>query len=137
MRAVIRSSSFQRPMRALALVAVLLLALMPSASRLLASRAVADGHGSGWAELCTVAGLKLVKLAPATPQAPGDPAQGHGHDGDCAYCPLLASLSTPTAGPVLLLAALPPSTVPALRISQFAAAPRIGGLGSRGPPLHS
>jgi hypothetical protein len=134
MRAVIRSPAFQRPMRALALMAVLLLALVPSASRLLASRAAADAH-AGWAELCTVAGLKLVKLAPAAPQAPGDPAAAHGHDGDCAYCPLLASLGTPIATPVLLLALLPPATAPVLQASERPTEPRTHGLGSRGPPL--
>ena len=63
MRAVIRSSAFQRPMRALALAAVLLLALMPSAARLLASRA-ATGAQAGWTELCTMAGLKLGRGSP-------------------------------------------------------------------------
>jgi hypothetical protein len=128
MRAVMRSPSFQRPMRALALMAVLLLALMPSATRLVAARSHAH---AGWAQLCTVTGLKLVQLSPDTP----DERDAAGHaQGDCDYCPLLASLSAPDAGPQPLLAALPPAAAPALRASQRPPALHTAGLGSRGPP---
>ena len=124
---VIRSPAFQRPMRALALAAVLLLALMPSVARLLASQAGA-GAQAGWVELCTMAGLKLVKLDPAAPAAPA-------HGGDCDYCPLLASLTPPAAQPPLLLAAPAPMPAPAARAGQRHPTAAVAGLGSRGPPL--
>jgi len=131
---MIRSASFQRPMRALALAAVLLLALMPSAARLLASRAGAGAH-AGWVELCTMAGLKLVKLDPAAPAAPDPAAPAHG--GDCDYCPLLHSLAVPTPAPAMALASLPPLPAPVLRAPQRLPAVPSTGLGSRGPPALS
>ena len=131
MRAVIRSPAFQRPMRALALAAVMLLALMPSAARLLASGAGTGAH-AGWVELCTMAGLKLVKLDPAAPAAPERGAPAHG--GDCDYCPLLQTLTPAAAPPAMALAALPPLPAPALRAAQRLPAAPATGLGSRGPP---
>jgi hypothetical protein len=130
--AMIRSAAFQRPMRALALAAVILLALMPSAARLLASRAGANAQ-AGWAELCTMAGLKLVKLDAAVPAAP-DSGQ---HGGDCDYCPLLHSLATPATPPAMALARLPPLPAPTLRAPQRLPATPAVGLGSRGPPALS
>jgi hypothetical protein len=123
-------------MRALALAAVLLLALMPSVARLLAARTDGGAH-SGWVELCTLAGLKLVKLdtAAATPGSGGQSGHGHGLDGDCDYCPLLHSLAAPDAGPALALAQVPNSLAPALRAPQHQPAAPNNGLGSRGPPL--
>ena len=110
------------------MAAALLLALMPSASRFLASQA-GEGAHAGWVELCTMAGLKLVKLDPAA--APeGAPAQG----GDCDYCPLLHSLTPVLAPPTMALAALPPLPAPALRVAQRIPAAPATGLGSRGPP---
>ena len=134
--AMIRSASFQRPMRALSLAAVLLLALMPSAARLLASRAGAGAH-TGWVELCTMAGLKLVRLDAASPAAPDPGTPAHG-GGDCDYCPLLHSLATPTPAPAMALASLSPLPAPALRAPQqrHPAVPATG-LGSRGPPALS
>jgi hypothetical protein len=129
---MIRSAAFQRPMRALALAAVMLLALMPSAARLLASRAGAGTH-AGWVELCTIAGLKLVKLDAAVPAAPGTGQ----HGGDCDYCPLLHSLSTPATPPALALASPPLLAAPGLRVSQQRPAAPAIGLGSRGPPALS
>ena len=121
MRTVIRSPAFQRPMRALALVAVLLMASMPSVARWLSP-------GQGWVELCTMTGLKLVKLDPGA-------AQEHG-GGDCAYCPLLAATVTPGVAPLFAPTAplhdlAPSPRAPLARL----AAPHPCGLGSRGPPL--
>jgi hypothetical protein len=121
-------------MRALALTAVLLLALMPSAARLLASPAAASGaRAGGWVELCTMAGLKLVKLDPATPAAPD--TGKHAHDGDCDYCPLLHSLTPTAALTPMVLASQPALPPPALRAPQRLPATPLVGLGSRGPPL--
>jgi hypothetical protein len=131
---MIRSAAFQRPMRALSLAAVMLLALMPSVGRLQASRVDAGAH-AGWVELCTLAGLKLVKVEPAPPTAPdsGTPA----HSGDCDYCPLLSALATPTAPPSMALASLPPVPAPAMRAPQREVPVPAIGLGSRGPPAIS
>jgi hypothetical protein len=117
-------------MRALALTAVLLLALMPSATRLLASPAAAPGAHAGWVELCTMAGLKLVKLDPAAPDT-----GKHAHDGDCDYCPLLHSLTPTAALAPMVLASQPALPPPALRAPQRLPATPLVGLGSRGPPL--
>ena len=132
--AMIRSAAFQRPMRALSLAAVMLLALMPSVARLLASRVDAGTH-AGWVELCTMAGLKLVKVEPAAPAAldSGTPA----HGGDCDYCPLLNVLSAPMAPPSIALAALSPVPAPAMRTPQRRVPVPAIGLGSRGPPALS
>jgi len=118
-------------MRALAMAAVLLLALMPSAARLLASRAGAGAH-AGWVELCTMAGLKLVKLDPAAPASPDPGAPAHG--GDCDYCPLLASLDAAAPPPPMAFAPLPALPAPSLRATQHLGAAPSVGLGSRGPP---
>jgi len=122
-------------MSLLALAAVLLLVLVPTASRVLSAGAAPSG---AWAQMCTVAGLKLVKLAPAAADASaGVPAPGSG-DGaakpDCAYCPLAQALAVCVSWIVL---ALPrgPVRVPAwpgLRIRSGRGHPC--GLGSRGPP---
>ena len=132
--AMIRSPAFQRPMRALALAAVLLLALMPSVARLLASRVDAGAH-AGWVELCTMTGLKLVKLDPAAPANPDSGAPAHGSD--CDYCPLLNVLATPSAPPAMALAALPPVAAPSMRTPQRRPIVSAVGLGSRGPPALS
>jgi hypothetical protein len=136
-----RHPTFQRRMAQLALLAMLLLALMPTVHRLLAERATPAGAGMGWVELCTATGLKLVKLGiPETAAADMDlaPAGNHAGDaslGDCAYCPLLqATLAVALA--LLLVARLRhrDAAVP-WRSAWHAIAPYPCGLGSRGPPL--
>lgn len=114
----------------LALLAALLIAVMPTISRIAAS--AAHGDGAGWAELCTTGGLKLVH-AGADGKPDGAPLRISA-DGDCAYCPLATSLIVPA----LLLALLPAPPPPALP-DGTSAAWRIGNahpgtLGSRGPP---
>ena len=116
-------------MRALSLLAVLFLLVMPLAARQMAPRVQANG---GWVELCTLAGLKLVKLDPA---APAPPQGGNPHGGDCDYCPLLHSLAAPAAQAPLLLSELPQAPAPDLREAQFLPDANFVGLGSRGPPL--
>ena len=128
-------------MARLALVAVLLLATLPTLGRLLATRA--DTASSAWAALCTASGLQHVELAGidrsamgASPDSgTGVPAPGGRSNPDCAYCPLLASFA-------LVVAWLAPTLV-------HGAAPRLctwrhvlarkplhpSGLGSRGPPF--
>src|SRR6478736_1659208 len=110
---MLRHPTFQRRMAQLALLAMLLLALMPTVHRLLAERAApaSPGAGAGWVELCTASGMKLVKLGAgvaAAVDADLAPAGSHASDatlGDCAYCPLLqATLAVALA--LLLVARL-------------------------------
>ena len=128
-----RNPAFQRRMTLLAIAAMLLLALLPTAGRLLAARSHAfDG---AWAQMCTMSGLKLVKIAPDGPSNPAVPR----HDGDagmadCPYCPLANAIVALVLWVVLVL------PLPALRSwSRPWALPSIArrhpcGLGSRGPP---
>ena len=132
-----RNAVFHRRMSWLALVAMLLLSTLPTWGRLTAGPGAADGV---WAQICTMAGLKLVKLVPgdADPLDP-PPAPPAGDDGampgpDCAYCPLLAAVA------VLLLSiafALPPHAIRRPAEVRRTAPWRFrhpSGLGSRGPP---
>ena len=116
----------------LALVAMLLLCLLPTAHRLSIS---ADASSdSVWTQICTMAGLKLVKvpLGDADPITP-EPVGGN-LLADCAYCPLLQTMA---ALVLWLLFAFPQplaQIIPARRVLL-----RLGGhptgLGSRGPPI--
>jgi hypothetical protein len=128
-------------MARLALVAMLLLATLPTFGRLLATRA--DTATSAWAALCTASGLQLVELTGIDPSALGashDAGTGvlapGGHSNpDCAYCPLLASLVLAVACLALALA-----HGPAPRLCTWchvlARKPlHPCGLGSRGPPF--
>jgi len=112
----------------LALLAMVLLTSAPTISRLLGAGPVFAAER--WVELCTGHGLAKVQLPGQPAPSPAQPA-----DHDCAYCPLLSSLSGPPAplAPVLLPLAhsdAPPALVSATR----AANPIHRGLGSRGPP---
>jgi hypothetical protein len=129
-----RSLTLHTPMLGLALLAMLLMALAPSACRLLGS-AGTQPLSAGWEALCSSAGRTWGKTAAASRwQTPAAPA-GALADGDCAYCPLLASL------PWLLawLCALFPR-LPACRLTPMAVfRPRPlcngRGLGGQGPPI--
>lgn len=129
-----RSRAFQHRMGLLALVAMLLLVLMPVASRLAA--ASNDAAGSIWSQICTTAGLKLVKLdlgdaGAKTPQPAGDMPMG----GDCPYCPALNAL----AALALCIALVFPRIVGAFHPRRLSSLPAFRwhpcGLDSRGPPL--
>lgn len=87
----------------LACFAILLAAMAPSISRTLAA---ASHAGAGWAEVCSDAGAKLVKLsgghAPASP-SPADPGL---HAEHCPFC-------STHAGTL----ALPPGLTPVLPLA--------------------
>jgi hypothetical protein len=121
--------AFQRNLARLALLAMLLLALAPSVSRLLAAQ---PSSPEGWTQLCSLQGLKWAKL----PQGPAGDTKMPGHgSGDCAYCPLARGLDSAVA--VVALPFVPQAFAPVVAPSV-----RIGpsrwiypsGLGSRGPP---
>ena len=118
-------------MARLALVAILLLALVPTLGRIAQARTAAGADATpSWAALCTMQGLRTL-ASPALPPLPQEKS------GDCAYCPLLATTVTPS---VAALSVPPIALPPALCTSNFEitrATPHPCGLGSRGPPLAS
>ncbi len=118
-----------------ALLAVLLLATLPTLGRLHA--APTSGTHTARVALCTVEGLRSVQLglAPShdTP-APVAPER-HQHD-DCAYCPLLAGLAQLSVAPVLQLLAPDAGTQPRVQPATDIAAIADTGLGARGPPAN-
>jgi hypothetical protein len=130
-------------MARLALVAMLLLATLPTFGRLLATRA--DTAASAWTALCTASGLQYVglELAGGERSAPGVshdagigvPAPSGHSDPDCAYCPLLASFALAIAW---LALALVRGAAPRLCTWRHVRARKPlhpSGLGSRGPPF--
>lgn len=125
-------------MQRLALLAMLLLALLPTAGRLL--QPVAQDMPGGLGAICTTAGLKYVDLAlfgaADTQHGDAHDRSAHGHDGfDCEYCPLLASLVVAVLWLALLGLHAAARSMPAM---WRACVPRWFlpyGLGSRGPPL--
>jgi hypothetical protein len=129
-----RNASFQRRMTLLALVAMLLLALLPTAGRLLAARS--DGSiGSAWAQMCTLSGLKLVKIAPDGSSNPVVPE--HGGDAgmsDCPYCPLANGIVALVLWAALALQMPALRSWPQRRVVHWIARRYPCGLGSRGPP---
>lgn len=134
-----RNRTFQHRMNLLALVAILLLALLPTFGRL--AQASQGAVTDAWTQMCTVAGMKLVKLPAWAARAltqPDAPAPRPDHAGmDCDYCPLLSTLTAAVVALVLALLEFASSVLP-LRGRQR---PRIAfhptGLGSRGPPCFS
>lgn len=145
----IRSAPFRRPMARLAVLAILLLALVPTLGRLAEARAAA-GATPAWAALCTVRGLERVALPSAAPGAsrlatpagrgPAGDAPGAPHgtaSGDCDYCPLLATVLPAAVAPVQVPPATPQPALCTSRPSPSRDAPHPCGLGSRGPPSAS
>lgn len=128
----VTSARFHRLFRHLALLSALLLAVMPTAGRLLQAGADPDRL---LLSLCTRGGLSLVAVAAddLLRTAGGLPDVGAHGEGDCPYCPLLGQL-LPVPGLALDFTGFAP---PPLRVG-FAVLPPAAyprGLGSRGPPF--
>ena len=70
----------------IALLAMLLLALLPTLSR---AMAVAQGESAVWAEICTAQGMKRVALDSQTSD-PAAPEAAGGHLDHCPFCSLCA-----------------------------------------------
>lgn len=131
---MIRSPAFLRTMSRLALLAVLLVALAPSISRVLATGST---HVlAGWSELCTTAGQQWVDNSTSSsslkqsPQPDGNLPMG----ADCDYCPLATAL---TLALLFIAMALPHARLhvatPSTSLPQRAGV-NLRGLGSQGPP---
>jgi hypothetical protein len=125
-------------MSLLALAAMLLLLLVPTVGRVLSARS--DASDGVWTQMCTMAGLKLVKLTPgdANPVGP-DPAKpspaGNGMADDCAYCPVLNALVALVLWAVFAFPAAPTRQLPPARAPLPRTRWHPSGLGSRGPPI--
>lgn len=127
----------QRPFRRmawLAMAAALLMAVMPTASRVAAVGGAGDG---GLIELCTAAGLKLVSIASFGVEAPDAPpsAPSPMSAAACGYCVLPAALAV-----VLLLLLMSHQRLASFQTwrwqSPLLRPPRNAhGLGAQGPPL--
>jgi len=130
-----RNLAFHRRMTLLALAAMLLLLSLPTVGRVL-SASSSDSQGT-WAQMCTMAGLKLVKLAPGGEANPLDgPAPKHVTPGeDCAYCPVLAGLAMLLVWTLLAPLDAPRRAVPRTRKTPLREFLYPAGLGSRGPPI--
>lgn len=121
-------------MSRLALLAVLLMALVPSVSRMMAR---ADTQVlEGWVELCTTSGLKWFDTGKQSESGKTSPAKHDAWMGEnCAYCRLVDLLP-----PILLLVLLVFPCLHALHVAH-ACAPlqrmlrNVRGLGSQAPPF--
>lgn len=129
-----RNRLFQFRMTLLALAAILLLALLPTLGRL--AQAGQGAAAGAWTQLCTMSGMKLVKLPPFSIGQPAAPAPDRGGS-DCDYCPLLSMLTLAVAALVLALLGFAPVTPAPRRIRPPQIRLHPSGLGSRGPPAHS
>ena len=127
-----RTPAFHRRMALLALAAMLLLLALPTVGRVLAGSS-ADAQGV-WAQMCTMAGLKLVKIAPDT--SPIDPPAPKPMPGDdCAYCPVLGGLVLLLAWTLFAAPQQARTTSPSWRTLLPRTFEHPSGLGSRGPPI--
>lgn len=123
---------FHRLFLTLALLAALLLAVLPTVGRLAQS---GKDSARTLVELCTDGGLRLVDLAAdrrAADDARAPGLGGHG-DGDCAYCSLHWQPLPLRPAVVVPIAFAPPPTDTGLDATPTPVRPT--GLGSRGPPL--
>ena len=131
---MIRSRALAATLARLALVAVLLLALAPSLSRVLAG-----GHSPvlvGGSELCTATGLKWLAIGTPASDPSGSPMPAMpGDDDHCDYCPLAASMPLLGLLLALRLPILPHAPAPAWIAPRLRRPANLRGLGSRGPPL--
>ncbi|PJJ98304.1 hypothetical protein CO615_09880 [Lysobacteraceae bacterium NML75-0749] len=112
----------------LALLAALLLAMLPTLGRLAQA---ASSTASEPIAVCTVNGVQLITAASQPPDGSLLPDQPALHD--CAYCPLLAGLLI-LAVLILRLLQRPPVIRPSIPAPPVANHYRLAGLGPRGPP---
>ena len=133
---MVRQSSISRHLAVLALLAVLLSALAPTVSRVVAATAARGAPIR--MEMCTMAGIKLVDVSPFVAAAEDEPAPPASPMAPaCDYCVLATPLLVVLA---LLLASLAWTPAPpADRLYTLAQRPlrNLRGLGSQAPPVLS
>ncbi len=132
---MIRHPALQRPLAHLALLAILLMALLPTLGRLAQSSARADAMPD--MAMCTAAGMAQMPMALFDHHAPAPDAGQPGNllHPDCDYCPLLASLVLTLLAIALALLRTAVIAESPLRRPTHLARFHPCGLGSRGPPL--
>lgn len=116
-----------------ALLAILLLATLPTLGRLQATP-MPGMHAVGTTAMCTVDGLRTLRSDLSQGQDAMHPvAPAHQHD-DCAYCPLLAGLAQLPVPPMPYLP--PPEAAAQSQVRSATHVTSIAdtGLGARGPP---
>jgi hypothetical protein len=133
---LMNSRSFRQTMLWLAMIATLLMALMPSLVRVTGH--AFDMQDQVSAQAVAVDGTMHSMCGHNGMMGATSRSVRHGNNGcgDCEYCPLLASLALP----VLALLILPTQGSPAGFLSRRLVALPVAerypcGLGSRGPPL--
>lgn len=142
---MLRNRTFQRSLSRLALVAVLLMAFAPVASRWAKGDALQQLM-PGLTAVCTAAGLQSVdvtawlgdgstSISNGTSKVPAPDDSGMG--ADCAYCTLLAGTALLLLTLALLLPQVLAALVPVSLPLSFRSSSVFPGLGSRGPPLAS
>ncbi len=130
---MIRSRSFFRPMHRLAMLAALLMVLMPSASRVFATNTAQAFDGR--MQMCTVDGLQWVDAEQVSPvgESPSE-RKKNASDDDCAYCSLVESPPSDVPQACALLSPIAAQTLAFPHSPRLRPAANWRGLGSRGPP---
>ena len=127
-----RSPCFHRLMSRLALLAVLMLVLMPAAGRLMEAASEPDGILT---QMCTMAGLQMVMI-PLGEVDPGAPPPAGGMAMDCEYCLLSAALAVLLLSLILVFAQAAGQRLPSVfLVPRNNGRGHPSGLGSRGPPI--
>jgi hypothetical protein len=140
-----RRRHLHRPIASLALVAMLLLSILPTLGRLAgegtapavhAGTVLADALGSGPASMVHMSHLAhATHAAHGRPSAPAAPPSHDGHGShDCPYCPLLAGLAFSPVPPGMPSSPGAARTVAWFRTADLPIVLRTSSLGSRGPP---
>lgn len=136
-----RSFRFQHWMTHLALAAALLLAVVPTLGRWAQPAGSTAADHTAMMMAAGSGGMAMMHHAMPAPEQARVPTpmngkhDGGGHAGDCAYCPLLASLL-----PMLLVLAILLPLLQRIRLRGAATLTRRVpplrlGLGARGPPI--
>ncbi|MFL6591142.1 MAG: DUF2946 family protein [Luteimonas sp.] len=137
-----RRRHLHRPFASLALIAMLLLSVLPTVGRLAGEGALAAAHGHAAAAAAHGSGVDhMAHMAhavhadhgrPSMPPVP-PPHDGHGSH-DCPYCPLLTGLASSPVPPGMPASTDAAGTVPSVQVASVPLALRTSSLGSRGPP---
>jgi hypothetical protein len=115
------------------LLSMLLLALAPAVSRVLA--AAEPQLTDGWSQMCTRMGLQWQPVAGTAGADTRGSLPGMGAASDCDYCPLAGACPPPEAWQGRLPAPLAGAGVLTRAATTAPRAALWRGLGSRGPPV--
>jgi hypothetical protein len=123
-------SKFHNQIAALALIAALILSVVPTISRIHESQ-----QPAGWIEMCTTEGLKRLPNQELSAFIDGFSTKRQAHEGSCELCPLLSTLVFMALWLAFLAIAANGTPLLFTNIRATPASLRhLTGLGSRGPP---